>query len=221
MLVNTRIESDNKGFNPNVDNTIVKAKASLGQKIGWYTAVILGFLTIIIGIILVVKSTQYKNYFQKKQIEINNAAGTIDLMLVKRKDTLIKLLEQTKAYLKHEKNVLTDIASLRSIGTKEVSENEAQRIMDNVSRNINLTFENYPNLKANTTVLELMSASQYLESEIASARRLYNQNVTEFNSEIFIFPKIVMADKMNLSTFAFFAASESQKQDVDMSSLNN
>lgn len=41
-----------------------------------------------------------------KQTEINQAASGIDVNLVKRKDTLLKLLEQTKAYMKFEKVLL-------------------------------------------------------------------------------------------------------------------
>lgn len=221
MLVNPNIKSNPDGFNPNVDNTVQYPQITKMQKIGWYTMLFLGCLVIIGGIVLVVKSTQYKNYFQKKQIEINNASSTIDVYLAKRRDTLIKLLEQAKSYMKFEKDTLEDITTLRTIGSKDVSQNQAQKILDNVDKHINFAFENYPNLKANTVVIELMSSSQYLEQELASARRLYNQNVSDFNSKIFLFPQIVMSSKMKLCTFPFYVASEKQKEDVDMSSLNN
>ncbi|MEF9985257.1 MAG: LemA family protein [Malacoplasma sp.] len=221
MLVNPNVKSNPDGFNPNVDNTVQTPRASTSQNMGWYIMLFFGFLLIIPGIIMLVFSIQYKNYFQRKQIEINNASSTIDVMLAKRRDTLIKLLEQTKSYMKFEKQVLTDITSLRTVGNKGMNQNDAQLLMDKVSKNISLTFENYPDLKSNSVIMELMSSSQYLETELSSARRLYNQNVSEFNSELFIFPKIIFASKMRLTTFPFFQASEIQKQDVEMSSLND
>lgn len=221
MLVNPNIKSNPEGFNPNVDNTIQYPQASKMQKIGWYTALFFGCLVIVGGVVLIVKSTQYKNYFQKKQIEINNASSVIDVYLAKRRDTLIKLLDQAKSYMKFEKETLDDITTLRTIGNKNVSQNQAQGILDNVDKHINFAFENYPDLKSSSVILELMSSSQYLEQELASARRLYNQNVSEFNGKIFLFPQIIMSSKMKLATFPFYMASEIQKEDVDMSSLNN
>lgn len=221
MLVNPNIQSNPEGFNPNVDNTVQYPQVSKMQKMGWYAMLFLGCLVIVGGIVLIVKSTQYKNYFQKKQIEINNASSTIDVYLAKRRDTLIKLLEQAKSYMKFEKETLEDITTLRTIGSKDVSQNQAQKILDNVDKHINFAFESYPNLKSSSIVMELMSSSQYLEQELASARRLYNQNVSDFNSKIFLFPQIVMSSKMKLSTFPFYVASATQKEDVDMGSLNN
>lgn len=224
MLVDTRKEGSKEGFAPNTDNTIQDANATIGQTIGWYVMVVLCWLTIIGGIVILIKSIEYKNYFQKKQIEINSAASSIDIMLQKRRDTLIKLLEQTKSYMKFEKETLTNITALRSIGTKSNDIEDivnSQKIMDTVSNGFKINFENYPNLKSNSTILELMSSSQYLEIEIASARRLYNKTVNEFNSRMFVFPEIVIATKMKLTTFAFIQASEESKKDVDMNSLEN
>lgn len=223
MLINPRKESET-GFNANVDNTITRPTATSGSKFGWWTMYILSWLTIIGGIILTVKWIQWGNYFNRQQVEINEAASSIDVSLTKRRDVLVKLLEQTKSYMKFEKETLLDVTKLRSMGNLDGDinkANEQQKIMDTIERNIKVNFENYPNLKSNSVILELMSSSEYLESEIASSRRLYNIKVNEFNKEIFTFPKSVKAASMRLVSLPMFAASEEQKQDVDMSSLSN
>lgn len=224
MLVDPKKESNDKGFNPNVDNIDIDVRATGGQKFGWWFMFLLSWLTIIGGIILTVKWVQWGNFFNRQQIQINEAASTIDVNLTRRRDTLIKLLEQTKSYMKFEKETLTDITKLRSMNNIDGDINKANeqiKVMDAISRDIKINFENYPNLKSSSTIMELMSSSQYLETEIASARRLYNLNVSTFNKDLFTFPKIVKADSMKLRSLPMFVASNEQKQDVDMSSLSN
>lgn len=220
MLIDTRNNPENpEGFSPNPNNTIKYATPTTNQKIGWIIIKILCWLTIIGGIIILVIEIKWKNAFQQQQIEINTAASNIEVSLARRRDTLVKLLEQAKSYYKYEGDVQTQIAKLRSLNTSDL--NGAQEIINNAQRSFDLTVENYPNLKANAIILELMSSSQYLESEISASRRLYNAKVQGFNQEIYTFPKIDVAGRMKLYNFALFAASATQKQDVDMSSLSN
>ncbi|MCF0218063.1 MAG: LemA family protein [Malacoplasma sp.] len=214
MLVDTRKPQDPSGFNVNVDNTEIVAKATFGQKLGW---VILVILTLFI---IWFYSIVWKNNFIRKQMEINNAASNIQVNETKRRDTLIKLLEQTKGYMKHEKSTLALVTQYRSgIANPEVT-SQLDNQLANFLMNLRVQYEQYPQLKADRLVAELMSTSQYLETEIAAARRLYNANVTQFNAEIFTFPKIIVASKLRLAKFALFQASYEQRQDVDMSSLS-
>ncbi|MBO6042512.1 LemA family protein [bacterium] len=155
----------------------------------------------------------------EQQIEVNTAASNIDIALTKRRDTLIKLLEQQKAYYKYEGNTQTNIAKLRSMDIKNFS--EAKQVMDNVENEIKMTFENYPDLKANQLAQDLMGTSELLESEIAASRRVYNMKVETFNSVIYTFPTNCIAKSMGLKNFALFQATSEQKQDVDMSSLSD
>lgn len=224
MLVNTNIKSNPEGFNPNVDNTIHIAKPSSGQKTLYMILLFFSWIPLIIpGIIWWVIRIKKANAWIKQQMEINAAASSIDVNLTKRAETLIKLLDQTKGYLKHERETLIQITKERS-GNSSSNPNDIkefdQKITD-IAKNINIQIESYPNLKGSSVIGELMSASQYVETEISSSRRLYNQLAQRFNADIFAFPNICIAEKNNLNTFPLFSASESQKKDVDMSSLSS
>lgn len=228
MIVNTRKSTPPVGFTPGVDNEERAAKSIIkgSEKALWGFLV---FLSVIPGAVLLlfiipwVKWYKWRNWFRQAQIAVNNAASSIDVSLARRRDTLIKLVEQTKAYMKFESSTFADVTKLRSMRdlSNITQANEAQAIMDKIASQFNINVENYPMLKANSTVQELMSASQYVESEIAASRRLYNQAAMNFNQEMVVFPKIVTAARMGLVTFAMFAASETQRQDVDMSGLSN
>lgn len=67
--------------------------------------------------------------------------------------------------------------------------------MNSIARDINIAYEQYPNLKANSIIVDLISASQYIENEIAASRRLYNMDVTQFNQSIMLYPAVVKAEK--------------------------
>lgn len=215
MLVDTRIPQNPQGFNLNVDNTQRVAKASGAQKFGWILLIILTF-SVIYWI-----SISWKNQFIDSQMRINEASSAIQVNEAKRRDTLIKLLEQTKGYMKHERETLELVTKYRG---GVANSNETSKLDNQLSQfmmNLNVQYEQYPQLKADAIITELMSTSQYLETEIAASRRLYNQKVTSFNAEIFMFPKIAVASKIGLATFPMFQASAVQRQDVDMSSLTS
>ena len=210
MLADTSTPSNPQGFSPNVDNTIRPVTMTGGQHVMY-----------ILWNIITLGIWHYKkrNQLNEQQIAVNTAASDIDVALTKRRDTLIKLLEQVKSYYNYEGDVQTKITQLRSMNTGDF--NKASQLMDHVQTGLNMAFENYPNLKANQVVQDLMSSSEVLESEIAASRRLYNMKVEAFNGQIYNFPTNGVAKGMGLHNFALFAASAQEKQDVDMSSLND
>lgn len=222
MLIDTRKETDNKGFNPNVDNQVIKAQPTSGERTIYLILIILSWLLILPGLIWWIKRIQIKNSWVNQQMEINNAASVIEINLTRRAETLIKLLEQTKGYLKHERETLINITRERSGRSSSLRDIDVfDRTINDVSRNIKLAFENYPDLKGSSVVGELMSSSQYIESEISASRRLYNKKVEAFNSSILTFPNICLAVKLNMETLPLFAATAIQKEDVNMSSLSD
>ena len=64
--------------------------------------------------------------------------------------------------------------------------------------------------------MQLMSAADLNEREIAASRRLYNQSVMEFNQKLFVFPDQNIAAMMKLHTLPLFEASAEQKKDVNL-----
>lgn len=208
-------QTDSKGHETLVNNNIGKVICSKKQKLG-YKLFYLLWLTIIGGIIFLVVSINKTNQFKRQQIEINNSASNIEVQLQKRSDTLIKLLDATKGYMEFEKDTLKKITAIRT-GLPNTNVNEKNNIISEVARGININVERYPDLKSDEAINKLMTESAYIEKEIAANRRLYNQNVTTFNQEIFTFPWCVLAERNNLSTIPLFSASEDSKKDTKLS----
>lgn len=222
MIIDPNKKNISEGFNPNVDNSGFQSQVNNTGKIMWWSLYFLAWCTLIGGIVLTVKWVQWGNKIRQQQIDINEAASAIDVNLTKRKETLLKLVEQTKAYMNFEKSTLENITKLRSakndLNSIEESSN-VNKIMDSISREININIENYPDLKSSSTISELMSSSQYLESEIAASRRLYNLKVSSFNQNLVIFPISVKAASLKLTSLPLFVASDDNRQDIDMKTL--
>ena len=208
QLVNTRKQGDPKGFNPNVDNSIKNANASGLAKTIWYLSFIL-IIPIIVNVVI-------RNGLNQKQTKINEYSSNIDVQLKKRRDTLVKLLDATKAYMKHEKTVLSDVTKLRKMSVNPENRAEINSATSSVLSRLLVSVENYPNLKANESIKDLMDSASYLEREIAASRRLYNSSVRQFNQKLFMWPSSVAATSMQLSTLPYFEASTEDKKDVEM-----
>ncbi|WP_342254573.1 LemA family protein [Spiroplasma endosymbiont of Zeiraphera isertana] len=188
-------------------NESFTAQPSLFGKIMVYLSFVLIF-----PIILFIVS---RNNFLRLQQSIEETASDIDVQLKRRFDLLTKLVDATKGYMKFEKSTLTDVVSLRSGKMETMSDlSKADSGLNAAFGKFNALLENYPDLKANTTVLQLQSGAKDCEDNIAAARRFYNANVNVFNSKIKTFPSNVVASTLNLVSKDYFLASDSDRQDI-------
>ena len=122
--------------------------------------------------------------------------------------------------MKYEKTLMTDVTKLRNINmTSNEGKVQADQHMSTMFGKFLAVSENYPNLKANESINQLMEQATYLEQEIAASRRLYNREVNSFNTKLFTWPTNVAATGMKLTTLPLFSASEADKQDVSLKNL--
>ncbi|GHU50049.1 hypothetical protein FACS189459_3190 [Bacilli bacterium] len=119
--------------------------------------------------------------------------------------------------MKFEKGVMTDITALRSANVGSKNFNKSNALMDKVGGKLVATLENYPQLQSANAVKTLMESADYIEREIASARRLYNSVVTQFNQDLYAFPASVVAARMKLYNLPLYVASAEDKKDVNLS----
>ena len=147
---------------------------------------------------------------------MQEAESGIDVALTKRYDVLTKMLDTVKGYQQHEKAVLTEIVKLRS-GMTMAEKNAANQKMDQLTKDINILAENYPELKSSNNFIELQKVITDVEEHLQAARRLYNANVNAYNAKLVVFPNSIVANNMHATKKPFFEAEESKRQDVKMS----
>jgi len=163
------------------------------------------------------------NKLVKASNEVDKAFSSVDVMLKKRYDLIPNLVSTVKAYMKHEKEVLTELTTLR---TKFLSTNLPQQdkidIENNLLRSMKalmVAVENYPDLKASQNFIQLQAAWNEAEGQIAAARRFFNSAVTEYNNKIEIFPNNLIAAMMNYKLKKVFEIPDTERQNLDADQL--
>lgn len=182
--------------------------------------------TLIFGLILVlvVASILTYNSLVHKKANVDNAESGIDVQLTKRQDLVIKLVEVAKQYMKFESETLTQIVKLRTQAMQATSSQEKMRSENQLSQELSklqLSFENYPDLKSNTQFLEIQRALHEIEEQLAAARRTFNAAVTAYNVSLETFPSSMLASAVGYQPRALFIADEKKREDVDMKKLFN
>lgn len=140
---------------------------------------------------------------------VKEAWSDIDVQLKRRSDLIPNLVTAVKAYASHEKETFEQIATLRSLSMGQNADNMTQK--SEIEKELGLAIhkllavaEAYPDLQASTNFLQLQKALVETEDQIASARRIYNANVTDYNTKISIFPNNMLASFLHFSLLPFF-----------------
>jgi LemA protein len=150
---------------------------------------------------------------------IVKAFANIDVLLKQRSDELPKLINTVKGYMTHESGTLEKLteARTRALNAKTISEKaDADSMMSGALKSLFAVSENYPNLKADGTFLQLQSRISGLENEIADRREFYNDSVNTYNIRIASIPDVFVARLMGLQAQEMFKVSEQDRQDVDV-----
>lgn len=153
------------------------------------------------------------NRFRYLEIKIEEARSGIEVALEKRYQLLTRLLESVKAFMKHETEIFQTTIRLR----KGMSVNElhsASDQMDEWAHRIQATAEAYPELRSAELFQQLQQGVFEAEEHLQAARRLYNSNVSLYNTAITLFPARLLAGKRLPETF--FETDESKKADVPL-----
>ena len=182
------------------------------------------FLLVIILFIVLLAVLLYNSLIRKKN-EVDNAFGGIDVQLKKRYDLIPNLVATVQQYAAHEKELLQKVTELRAQALSGNLSNNEKVVVDNqmsgALRNLMVSVENYPELKANENFLHLQRNLNEVESQISAARRAYNASVTNFNNGIETFPGNIMAGMMGLSRKQVFEIPDTERENVNVKNLFN
>jgi LemA protein len=162
------------------------------------------------------------NTLIRRRNAIDQAYGTIEVQLVQRYDLIPKVVETVKQYMGHERGLLEDLVRLRGQAAAATTPGDRVRADNALTKamgQFNVTLENYPQLKASDTFVQLQRTLNEVEEQLAAARRSYNAAVTEYNNAVQSFPGSLVAGNMGLETREVFVADERKRGDVDVKGL--
>lgn len=158
--------------------------------------------------------------------QVGNAFAQIDVQLKRRFDLIPSLVDVAKKYMAHERSTLEAVMVTRNqayhaaraassdpgeIGVMEALSGANQQLADALSR-LMVVVEDYPDLKADQTLLQLSEELSSTENKVAFARQAFNDAVTGFNVGIEQFPNSVIARLFQFRAARLLEATASAKE---------
>jgi len=158
----------------------------------------------ILAVVIYIISIYNKLVALKHRFE--NAFSQIDVQLKRRYDLIPNLVETAKAYMAHERETLeaviaarnTALAGLNAAKNNPDAENlsnlgQAETALQGAMGRFQMVMEAYPDLKANTNMMQLTEELVSTENKISFSRQAYNDSVTEYNIFKQSFPAVILA----------------------------
>lgn len=179
-------------------------------------------MSFIIAIILViflaiVVFILYYNRFVKLKHEIDESWSGIDVQLKRRADLIPNLVEIVKGYAAHEKETLERVikarASALSANTID-AKMKAENMLTDALKQLFALVENYPELKASQSFIELQRSLTEVEDAIQMARRYFNATTRDYNILCDAFPSVIVANMLNFKKRPFFELEEEDREPV-------
>lgn len=169
---------------------------------------------IIILLIIVFIILQFNKFVVLKN-KIKQSKSSIEVYLNQRFDLIPNLVECVKGYAKYEETVYSNIAKLRSEYLNEKNKNlKVASELNSQFNNILAVGESNPDLKTSEQFLNLQKSIEKMESSLQAARRIYNGDVTLYNTAITTFPGNIFAKIFGFKTEDLFEIEEYKKENI-------
>ena len=201
-----------EGLDTNVIVKKIPAEVGVGSKV---FEVVLWLCGILPGLIFLFMKISAQKHFDQLQQKIQRNASQIDNYLEQRVVVLQNCARLLDKAIDLDKSTFESIAKYRSGNADDADEarNAIGGQIENISRNINVAVESYPDLQAHREIADAMQQNMYLQREITAARELYNDTIDQWNRDIFAWPtKKIVAAKNGYTTRIPFVASKEIKE---------
>lgn len=176
------------------------------------------YLVIGIIIFILVYSVSLYNKLVSLRNRFKNAFSQIDVQLTRRYELIPNLVETTKAYMKHEQETLEKVIAARNqavsaakgAASDPTSSSQLKNLMGaeaaltGAMGHMFALMENYPDLKADQTMGQLMEELSSSENKVAFARQAFNDAVMVYNTCREQFPSNFVANFFNFAPAQLF-----------------
>lgn len=176
-----------------------------------------------IALLLVIIVISLRNSLINRKNRVEYAFSGIDVQLKKRRDLIPNLVASVQQYMTHERELLNKLTELRSNVMQDNLPDTQRFDMENqiggLLGRLRIAVENYPDLKANTNVLQLQASLNEVEEQISASRRAYNAAVLSYNNAVEMFPTSMFANQMGYQRKASFEIPEGERENVSVKEL--
>ncbi|MBS1517093.1 MAG: LemA family protein [Bacteroidetes bacterium] len=160
---------------------------------------------------------------------VNSAWSQVENQYQRRADLIPNLVSTVQGAADFEKSVLTEVTDARSrVGQMKLSADDLsdpekfkmfQQAQDQLSSALSrllVVSENYPQLKANESFLQLQSQLEGTENRISVERRRFNEAVQAYNTETRSFPTLIMAKIFGFKEKEYFKSVSGSEKAPDV-----
>lgn len=185
---------------------------------------ILGGIAVVVLLFLM---TSYNNLVALRN-RFKNAYAQIDVQLKRRFDLIPNLVEVAKGYMKHERETLEAVIQARNqavtAGQHAAAAPGDPRAMQEIAGaemalrgtlgRLFALAENYPDLKANTNMLNLQEELTSTENKVSFARQAFNDAITTYNTARESFPTVILAGLFGFGPAELFEITAPAERDA-------
>ena len=172
-------------------------------------------LAVIAGIIiiLVLYCIGIYNHLIELKNRFVNAFSQIDVQLQRRYDLIPNLVETAKGYMKYEQQTLTQIIEARNQAKTMKKLISAESTLTSSMGQFSALAANYPDLKANQTMQQLMEELTSTENKVSFARQSFNDAVMIYNTYRAQFPNVIFAGMFAFGPATHFEISKPEAKE--------
>lgn len=173
-------------------------------------------IVVVVALILIAAWVAF-NGLVKRRNRTQEAWSQIDVELKRRHDLVPNLVTTVQGYAAHEKGTFEAVTQARANAIRAGSTGDptkiasAENALSGALRSLFAVAENYPQLRAVESFLQLQETLTSTEDKIEYARRYYNTSVRDYNIGLQTFPRRLIAGLFNFKPAAFFAAQDEDR----------
>ena len=157
------------------------------------------------------------NRLVKKRNRTQEAWSEIDVELKRRHDLIPNLVSTVQGYAAHEQETFKAVTQARANAVTAGATGDpaqiapAENVLSGALRSLFAVAENYPQLRAVESFLQLQETLTATEDKIEFARRYYNTSARDYNIALQTFPRNLIVGPFGFKAVAFFATDDEDR----------
>jgi LemA protein len=174
-------------------------------------------VVIVIVALLVLGLWALFNGLVKRRNRTQEAWSEIDVELKRRHDLIPNLVSTVKGYAAHEQETFEAVTRARANAVSAGATGDPKQIapaedaLTGAIRSLFAVAENYPQLRAVESFLQLQETLVATEDKVEYARRYYNTSARDYNIGLQTFPRNLVAGPLGFKPVAFFATTDDDR----------
>ena len=163
------------------------------------TVIVVGAIAAVVVLIVLIWFISTWNRLVRSEENVNKSWADIDVLLKQRYDMIPNLVNIVKGYAEHEREIFEQFAVARQAAAGALSSGDVKAVgaaegtLAGLIPKINMVAEQYPDLKADSSFVNLQNQLVALENQVSDRREFYNSSATNFNALIQMIPTSIVA----------------------------